>query len=111
MLRRRNHSCVAGAANNGNATAMQQGRLRCQCRKDNGKAMMMRQRWSYAGRRRVKTGREEGGCKGGGAGGEGWIVVVVIVVNSNVHGNGSHWRPQTAMGFLLLGEDGGGDGS
>jgi hypothetical protein len=42
MLRRCNHSCVADNANNGNATAMQQGRLRCQCRKDNGKAMTTR---------------------------------------------------------------------
>jgi hypothetical protein len=34
-----NHSCGAGAANNGNAMATQQGRLRCQCYKDNSKAM------------------------------------------------------------------------
>ncbi len=59
----------------------------------------------------MKTGGEEGGCKGGGAGGEGWIVIVVIVVNGNLNGNDGRWRPQTAMQFLLPGEDGGGDGS
>jgi hypothetical protein len=73
--------------------------------------MMMRQRWSYAGRCRVKTGREEGGCKGGGAGGKGRIVVVIVVVNGNVDCNGSRRRPWTAMRFLLPGEDGSGDGS
>ncbi len=59
----------------------------------------------------MKTGGEEGSCKGGGAGGEGRIVVVVVVVNGNVDGNGGHRRPQMAMQFLLSGEDGGGDGS
>jgi hypothetical protein len=110
-LRQRNHSCVAGTANNGNATATQQGRLHCQCRKDNSEAMMTQQCWSYAGRRRVKTGSEEGGCKGGGAGGKGWIIVIVVVVNGKVDGNGGRRQPQTAMRFLLPGEDGGGDGS
>ncbi len=59
----------------------------------------------------MKTGGEEGGCKGGGAGGKGRIVVILVVVNGNVDGNGGHWRPRMAMWFVLLGEDGGGDGS
>jgi hypothetical protein len=111
MLRQRNNSCVAGAANNGNATAMQQGCLHGQCRKDNDKAMTTRQRWRYAGQRRVETGGEEGGCEGGGAGGEGRIVVFVVVIDGNINGNGGHRRPRTAMWLLLPGEDGGGDGS
>jgi hypothetical protein len=73
--------------------------------------MMTQKRWSYAGRCRVKTGGEEGGCKGGGAVGEGRIVVVVVVVNGDVDGNGGRRRPRTAMRFLLPGEDGGGYGS
>ncbi len=64
---------------------------------------MMQQRWSYAGRRRVKTGGEKGGCKGGGAGGEGRIVVVVVVVNGDVNGNGGRWRPWTAIVVPLAG--------
>ncbi len=59
----------------------------------------------------METGREEGGCKGGGAGGKGQIVVVIVVVNSNVDGNGSRWRPRMATQLLLPGEDGGEDGS
>ncbi len=59
----------------------------------------------------MKTGGEEGNCKGGGAGGEGRIVVVIVVVNGNVDGNGGRQRPRTVMQFLLPGEDGGGDGS
>ncbi len=59
----------------------------------------------------MKTGGEEGGCKGGGAGGEGRIVVVVVVVNGDVDGSGGRQLPRTAMRFLLPGEDGGGDGS
>ncbi len=73
--------------------------------------MTTQQRWSYAGRRCVETGGEEGGCKGGGAGGKGRIVVVVVVVDGGVNSNGGRWRPQTAMRLLLPGEDGGGDGS
>jgi hypothetical protein len=73
--------------------------------------MMTQRRWSYARQRHVKTGGEEGGCKGGGGGGEGRIVVVVVVINGNVDSNGSRRRPRTAMRFLLPGEDGGGDGS
>jgi hypothetical protein len=82
--------------------------MRCQY---NGKAMMMRQRWSYAGQCHVKTGGEEGGCKGRGAGGKGRIVVVVVVINGSIDGNGGYWQPRTAMRFLLPGDDGGGDGS
>jgi hypothetical protein len=59
----------------------------------------------------VKTGGEEGGCKGGGAGSEGQIVAVIVVINGNVDGNGGRWQPQKVMQFLLPGEDGGGDGS
>ncbi len=59
----------------------------------------------------MKTGREEGGCKGGGGGAEGRIIVVVIVVNGDVDGNGGRQQPRTGMRFLLPGEDGGGDGS
>jgi hypothetical protein len=65
----------------------------------------------YAGRRRVETGGEEGGCKGGGAGGRGRIVVIIVVVDGDVDGNGGHRRPWTATRLLLPGEDGGGDGS
>ncbi len=59
----------------------------------------------------MKTGGEEGGCKGRGAGGKERIVVVVVVVNGDINGNGSIRRPWTAIRFLLPGEDGGGDGS
>ncbi len=54
----------------------------------------------------MKTGGEEGGCKGGGAGGKGRIVDVVVVVNGNVDGNRGHWQPWRGMWFLLPGEDG-----
>jgi hypothetical protein len=59
----------------------------------------------------VKTGREEGGCKGGGARGKGRIVIVVVDLNGNVNGNGGRRRSWMAMRFLLPGEDCGGDGS
>ncbi len=39
------------------------------------------------------------------------IVVVIIVINGDVDGNGGRWRHRTVMRFLLLGDDGGGDGS
>ncbi len=58
----------------------------------------------------MKTGGEEGGCKGGGAGGKGRIDVVVVI-NGNVDGNGGRRQPRMAMRFLLPGEDGSGDGS
>jgi hypothetical protein len=59
----------------------------------------------------VETGREEGGCKGGGAGGEGWIVIIVVIINGDVDGNSGRRCPQTATRLLLPREDGGGDGS
>ncbi len=59
----------------------------------------------------METGREEGGCEGGGVGGKGQIIVIIIVIDGNINSNGGHLWPRTAMRMLLLGEDGSGDGS